>query len=130
MIERPSKEKQKTEYKALIQSYIDSGFRFSPLTEQELRAMTEDELYIQLTHNEHIGSEFETSGGVLRDQMEHRALTRSIYVEKATSILSWQHPNVPTEKVWSLDELGKLLTEEIHKLCVERSFRRDQKRTF
>lgn len=130
MRERPSRDKQEATYKALIQGYIDSGFRFSPLTEQELRAMTEDELYIQLTQHEFVGTEFETSGGVLRDQMAHRALTRSIYLEKALVVLSWQHPNIPTLRVWSMEELQQLLTENIHELCVARRQIQDQKRTF
>lgn len=115
---RPSQEEQKQALHSYIQGVIDCGIRLTPLTEGELREMTADQLYAQLADHEQISSEFSTAGGVIVQQMEHRALVRKIYIEKVLPVINrpgWFG-------VWDSDSLSELTISEIdrkHKRAIE-----------
>ncbi len=117
MKEHPLEQGDKDKLKVFIQRLVESGFRFHPLTEEELRNMTADQLYIQLTVHEYIGSEFETCGSVLIEQMEHCALVYGIYLEKIHARLSMY--DATSRKSWTLRELSWLSVKESYYLYVK-----------
>lgn len=114
---QPRIEEDAIRIQAFVRTLTESGFRFTSLTEQELRAMSVDELYIQYTQHEYVGSEFETSGGVIREQMAHQTLVWGIYLEKIEERLRWYCKK--SRRSWTLKELSALPIANSYRLYCE-----------
>ncbi len=86
--------------------YAALGIRLTPLTEEELRRMSIDELYAQLTQYERISSEFDTCGSVIEAQVRHRDLVHRIYREKSLLIQKYRVPIIKSTKKNSSINVG------------------------
>ena len=106
----PTRDEEKQRLKEYVRGLNELGIRLTPLTEDELREMTVDQLYSRLADHEQISSEFSTAGGVIVQQMEHRALVRQVYIEKVLPELGgW-----PLHEYWDSKQLNSLTTDEIY----------------